>query len=140
MGDRSTVVSNPCLGSHVKEVVLTFEAYTEHTHFREGLSLSCKLVQLPCPAKKIVYTSNNKKHAKIFQGRHLNPPWPEEKPSQQAKDDLQKRLNAAKLLGATADRVDNGEPDTSLRKQENSISLASGCYYCASRVTIVCEA
>ena len=111
-GDRSTVVSNPCLGSHVKGAVLTLKAYTEHTHFREGLSVCCKLVQRLCPAKKIVYTSNDKKQAKavvIFQGRHSHPPWPEEKPSQHGKDDLQKCLDAAKLLGATADRIDNGE-------------------------------
>jgi hypothetical protein len=45
----------------------------------------------------------------IFQGLHSHPPWPEEKPSTAAKDDLQRCLDAFGILGATADRIDNGE-------------------------------
>jgi hypothetical protein len=45
----------------------------------------------------------------IFQGLHSHPPWPEEKPSTAAKDDLQRCLDAFRILGATTDRIDNGE-------------------------------
>jgi hypothetical protein len=72
----------------------------------------CQLVQRKCPARKIVYVSNDPKRPKaviVFQGRHSHPPWPEEKPSQEAKADLQKCLDALGILGATADKVDNGE-------------------------------
>jgi hypothetical protein len=70
------------------------------------------MVPHECPTKKVVYVSNNSSNPKavvIFQGCHSHPPWPEEKPKKQAKDDLQKCLNAYGMYGATAGRVDNGE-------------------------------
>lgn len=62
--------------------------------------------------KKIVYTSKDPQNPKvvvIFQGRHSHPPWPKEKPSAAAKDDLQRCLDAFGILGATTDRLDNGK-------------------------------
>jgi hypothetical protein len=86
--------------------------HTEHTHFKNGLSVPRKLAPHECPAKKIVYVSNDPTKLKalmIFQGRHTHPPWPEEKPTKKAKDDLQKCLDAYGVYGAMAGRVDNGE-------------------------------
>ena len=92
--------------------MLTFRVWTEHTHFHQGHSVPGRLAQLKCPAKKIVYTSKNPQNSKvvvIFQGRHSHPPWSKEKPSTNAKNDLQHCLDMFGILGATADRVDSGE-------------------------------
>jgi hypothetical protein len=44
----------------------------------------------------------------IFKGQHSHPPWPEEKPTYEAKEDLRHCLEAFGITGATAGRVDNG--------------------------------
>lgn len=64
-----------------------------------------------CLAKKIVYTSKDPKVPKVivlFQGQHSHPSWPEEKPTQEAKNDLTQCLAVFGILGATAGRLDNG--------------------------------
>ncbi|KAF8224107.1 hypothetical protein L208DRAFT_1410771, partial [Tricholoma matsutake] len=99
------------------------QKHCKHIHFRQGHSVSGRLVHFECPAKKIVYTSKdpqNPKFVVIFQGRHLHPPWPEEKPSTAAKDDLQRCLDAFGILGATADRLDNAS--TTLALLSSSLS------------------
>lgn len=109
MDNRSTVVSNLGLAHLMMKIfMLTFETLTEHAHFHHGFLVLCKLIHRKFPAKKIVYVSKNPKVVVIFQGHHSHPPWPEKKPSWMAKDDLQKCLDALGILGATADRVDNG--------------------------------
>lgn len=45
----------------------------------------------------------------MFEGQHNHPPWPEEKPTQEAKLDLQKCLDAFGIFGATAEKLDNGK-------------------------------
>jgi hypothetical protein len=74
------------------------------------------MIRHECPVKKIVYTSKNpeiRKVVVIFQGCHSHPPWPEEKLTQEAKDDLTQCINAFGILGATAARIDNGELEVS---------------------------
>lgn len=69
------------------------------------------MVTHECEVKKIVYTSLEPEKpfvVVIFEGRHTHPPWPEEKPTQEAKADLQKCLSAYGIFGATADKLDNG--------------------------------
>jgi hypothetical protein len=59
-----------------------------------------------------VYTSKDPLKPRvvvIFKGRHSHPPWPEEKPTREAMDDLNRCLEAFGILGATAAKVDNGE-------------------------------
>lgn len=106
---NNTVVSN--CGLHVYEYLLTLGFCTEHVHFKHGHSVQCQLVHRDCPVQKIVYTSKDCKKpyiVVIFQGHHSHPPWPEEKPTQEAKDDLKRCLDALGISGATADRLDNG--------------------------------
>jgi hypothetical protein len=75
-----------------KNILLTPEFHAEHVHFDNGHSVRCKLVRRDCPVQKIVYTSKDRQApyiVVIFQGHHSHPPWPAEKPTQAAKDDLQ---------------------------------------------------
>ena len=84
---------------------------TAHTHFQNGLPYMAEIVQHKCNVKKIVYTSLDTDRPIVivmFEGRHTHPPWPEEKPSQEAKVDLQKCIEAFGIYGATADKLDNG--------------------------------
>lgn len=70
------------------------------------------MVDRKCEVKKIVYTSVDRNQPIIvvmFEGRHNHPPWPEEKPTQDAKSDLQKCLDALGIFGATAEKLDNGK-------------------------------
>ncbi|KAF8231855.1 hypothetical protein L208DRAFT_1398188, partial [Tricholoma matsutake] len=86
------------------------QKHCKHIHFHQGHSVSGRLVHFECPVKKIVYTSKDPQNPKvvvIFQGRHSHPPWPKEKPSAAAKNDLQRCLDAFGILGATTDRLDN---------------------------------
>ena len=46
----------------------------------------------------------------IFVGQHSHPPWAEEKPDREAKQDLEKVLEAFGVIGATAEQLDNGKP------------------------------
>lgn len=76
-----------------------------------------KLVAFKCPVKKIVYTSKDPQNLKvvvIFEGRHSHPPWPAEKPTQEAKDDLKKCLDVYGIIGATGGRLDNGKSHSEL--------------------------
>ena len=84
---------------------------TAHTHFRDGLPYSADMVDHECKVHKIVYTSTEADRpivVVLFEGRHTHPPWPEEKPTQEAKADLQKCLDAFGIYGATAEKLDNG--------------------------------
>jgi hypothetical protein len=93
------------------QVLILRIIYTEHTHFRDGRSVMASMVRFNCPAKKIVYTSKDPSTPKvvvIFESHHSHPPWPEEKPNQEAKEDLKRCLEAFGILGATAHQVDNG--------------------------------
>ncbi|KAJ7939166.1 hypothetical protein B0H13DRAFT_2300915 [Mycena leptocephala] len=68
-----------------------------HMHFSEGKLVVGKMVPHPCPVQKIVYASQDpdvKVVVVIFRGLHSHPPWPMEKPGQEAKADLDKCLNA----------------------------------------------
>ena len=93
--------------------MLTFvKTWAEHTHFRNGLSISARMIRHECPVKKIVYTSKDPAKPKvvvIFEGRHSHPPWPEEKPTHEAKEDLRRCLKAFGITGATAGKLDNGQ-------------------------------
>jgi len=69
------------------------------------------MVEHKCEVKKVVYTSVDSSRPIVivmFEGRHTHPPWPEEKPTQDAKADLQKCLDAFGIYGATAEKLDNG--------------------------------
>lgn len=69
------------------------------------------MVDRECEVKKIVYISVDQNRPIIvvmFEGQNNHPPWPEEKPTQEAKSDLQKCLVAFGIFGATAERLDNG--------------------------------
>jgi hypothetical protein len=82
-----------------------------HTHFRNGIPFSATMVEYKCEAKRIIYTSLDIKKPiiiLIFEGRHNHPPWPAEKATQEAKEDLQKCLDAFGIYGATAEKLDNG--------------------------------
>ena len=75
------------------------------------------MVDRKCKVKKIVYTSTDRNRPIIvvmFEGRHNHPPWPEEKPMQEAKSDLQKCLDAFGIFGATAEKLNNGTQINSL--------------------------
>lgn len=75
------------------------------------------MVDRKCEVKKIVYTSTDRNRPIIvvmFEGRHNHPPWPEEKPTQEAKSDLQKCLDAFGIFGATAEKLNNGTQINSL--------------------------
>jgi hypothetical protein len=69
------------------------------------------MVEYKCEAKRIIHTSlniNNPKIILMFEGRHNHPPWPAEKVTHDAKEDLQKCLDAFGIYGATAEKLDNG--------------------------------
>jgi hypothetical protein len=75
------------------------------------------MVDRKCEVKKIVYTSTDRNRPIIvvmFEGWHNHPPWPEEKPTQEAKSDLQKCLDAFGIFGATAEKLNNGMQINSL--------------------------
>jgi hypothetical protein len=66
------------------------------------------MVHHSCPAKKIVYTSkdpNIKIVVMIIRGRHSHPPWPMEKPNQEAKEDLVKCLENMGTFGTTGGKL-----------------------------------
>ncbi|KAF8229096.1 hypothetical protein L208DRAFT_1288337, partial [Tricholoma matsutake] len=105
-------ILHPCHGQ---------QQYCKHVH---GHSVQCQLVCHDCPVQKIVYTLKDCKKpyvVVIFKSRHLHPPWPEEKPTQEAKDDLKQCLDALGISGATADRLDNAS--TTLAILGSSLSL-----------------
>ena len=109
MGRRSFVVSTFSLSTSSESLI--FSVFTAHTHFRNGLLVLGNMVPFSCPVKKIVYTSkdpNVKKVVVIFRGQHSHPPWPEEKPNQDAKDDLKKCVDGLGILGVTGGQVENG--------------------------------
>ena len=69
------------------------------------------MVEYKCQAKRIIYTSldiNKPFIILMFDGRHNHPPWPAEKVTQEAKEDLQKCLDAFGIYGATAEKLDSG--------------------------------
>ena len=69
------------------------------------------MIDRKCDVKKVVYTSVDRDRPFVvvmFEGRHNHPPWPEEKPTQEAKQDLQKCLEALGILGVTAEKLNSG--------------------------------
>jgi hypothetical protein len=108
MASRKNVVSNHIQNRHF---ILEVDVSIAHTHFRNGTPFSANMVEYKCEAKRIIYTSLD--IAKpitivMFEGRHSHPPWPAEKVTHEAKDDLQKCLDAFGIYGATAEKLDNG--------------------------------
>ena len=88
--------------------------FLAHTHFRDGRPVTANMVSFKCSVKKIVYTSLEPSRPIVvvmFRGKHSHPPWPEEKLNKDAKADLHKCIEAYGILGATAEKLDNGEPD-----------------------------
>lgn len=81
-----------------------------HSHFRNGKLVVGKMIPHACPVKKIVYTSqdpNVKSLVVIFRGYHSHPPWPAEKPTLEAKQDMEKCLSSMGTMGTTGGRLNN---------------------------------
>ncbi|KAJ7643437.1 hypothetical protein DFH06DRAFT_1477189 [Mycena polygramma] len=81
-----------------------------HTHFRHGKLVVGEMVPRPCKVVKIVYTSMDpdvKMLVVIFRGLHSHPPWPMEKPSLEAEEDLDKCLASMGTVGTTGGRLNN---------------------------------
>ncbi|KAJ7468183.1 hypothetical protein FB451DRAFT_1560649 [Mycena latifolia] len=81
-----------------------------HVHLRDGKAVTGRMVMHSCPATKIVYTSKDpdvQKCVVIFRGLHSHPPWPMEKPSHAAKEDVKKCVAAGGMLGETGGHLNN---------------------------------
>ncbi|KAJ7272454.1 hypothetical protein C8J57DRAFT_1507303 [Mycena rebaudengoi] len=81
-----------------------------HVHFRDGVSVTAKMILHPCTAQKIVYTSkdpNIPKCVVIFRGLLSHPPWPAEKPGHAAKEDVKRCMDAGGVLGETGGHLNN---------------------------------
>ncbi|KAJ7261422.1 hypothetical protein C8J57DRAFT_1513953 [Mycena rebaudengoi] len=81
-----------------------------HIHFRDGVSVTAKMILHRCTAQKIVYTSkdpNIPKCVVIFRGLHSHPPWPAEKPGHAAKEDVKRCMDAGGVLGETGGHLNN---------------------------------
>ncbi|KAJ7233642.1 hypothetical protein C8J57DRAFT_1576159 [Mycena rebaudengoi] len=81
-----------------------------HIHFRDGVSITAKMILHRCTAQKIVYTSkdpNIPKCVVIFRGLHSHPPWPAEKPGHAAKEDVKRCMDAGGVLGETGGHLNN---------------------------------
>ena len=108
-GKQKNVVSN-----HIqitRHFILEVNVSIAHTHFRNGAPFSANMVEYKCEAKRIIYTSidiSNPITIVMFEGRHNHPPWPAEKVTHEAKEDLQKCLDAFGIYGATGEKLDNG--------------------------------
>lgn len=110
---RKNVVSNHIqITRHfILEVNDELNVSIAHTHFRNGAPFSANMVEYKCEAKRIIYTSidiTKPITIVMFEGRHNHPPWPAEKVTHEAKEDLQKCLDAFGIYGATAEKLDNG--------------------------------
>lgn len=113
MASRKSVVSNHIQNRHF---ILELNISLAHTHFRNGTPLSANMVVYKCEAKRKIYTSldiNKPIIILMFEGWHSHPPWPAEKVTQEAKDDLQKCLDSFGIYGATTEKLDNGVDSTS---------------------------
>ncbi|KAJ7651799.1 hypothetical protein B0H17DRAFT_1215189 [Mycena rosella] len=98
--------------------------HCSHTHFRDGKLVVGEMVHHPCLVKKIVYTSkdpNVKVLVVIFRGRHSHPPWPMEKPTQEAKDDLAKCLETMGPYGATGGKLNKSTTTRALIGSDLSV-------------------
>ncbi len=72
------------------------------------------MIDQQCSVCKCANTSLDKdRHIVIvlLEGRHSHPPWPEEKPTNEAKLDLLKCLDALGIYGITAEKLDCGGLD-----------------------------
>ncbi|KAJ7783940.1 hypothetical protein DFH07DRAFT_1055048 [Mycena maculata] len=81
-----------------------------HSHFQDGKLVVGAMVSHTCPVKKIVYTSQNpdiKTMVVIFRGRHSHPPWPAEKPTLEARADVDKCLTSMGTVGTTGGKLNN---------------------------------
>ncbi|KAJ7265127.1 hypothetical protein C8J57DRAFT_1470213 [Mycena rebaudengoi] len=81
-----------------------------HVHFRDGVSVTGKMVEHSCPSQKIVYTSKDPAVPKcvvIFRNLHSHPPWPMEKPGHADKEDVKRCMDAGGILGETGGHLNN---------------------------------
>ncbi|KAJ7934915.1 hypothetical protein B0H13DRAFT_2477555 [Mycena leptocephala] len=95
-----------------------------HTHFQDNELVVGKMTRYACPVQKIVYTSkdpNVKMLVVIFRGRHSHPPWPMEKPGQEAKDDLAKCLNTIGSFGVTGGKLNKSTTTRALLGSDLSV-------------------
>ncbi|KAJ8514202.1 hypothetical protein ONZ45_g8232 [Pleurotus djamor] len=86
------------------------QKYCSHIHFQNREVVLGKMEHAPCSVQKVTYTSVDTQRpimVVIFSGQHNHLPWPLEKATIEAKNDLQACMKMLGKLGVTAQQVDH---------------------------------